>query len=137
MSPEIEHLQHTIAQGIVDALPDDGWSQARYAYLAITQFMEERGSYRRDDGSTGSFVVEDEISDALRALRGHMAQLHANGHAWYTATVTLSAQGDFAFVFEYDSLPAFDIIPSPAKWADEFRTYPRPELEAHVPRIPE
>ncbi len=61
-----------------------------------------------------------------------MAKLHDNGHAWYTAVFTLTPDGKFKFDFDYDHLPAFDIMPSPDKWLDEFKHYPRPELQAQI-----
>ncbi len=136
MTPEIQHLHQTIVQGVYAALPDDGWIQATYSFLAITLFHTETGTYRLADGQHRSFVVEDEASDAFRELRTRMAALHENGHAWYTATLTLTTDGTFKLDFNYDELPRFDVVPSASKWADEFRTYPRPELEARVPAQP-
>ncbi|TBU76025.1 hypothetical protein [Phytopseudomonas daroniae] len=132
----MEQLQQTIAQGVHDELPDTGWIHAAYSFQAITRFFSETGHYLRSDGKTVSFVVEDEVSDAFRELRPKMAAIHENGHAWYTATLTLSPDGNFRFDFIYDELPAFEIIPSPDKWADEFRTYPRPELQDRIPAQP-
>ncbi|MBB3948454.1 hypothetical protein GGQ73_004441 [Rhizobium skierniewicense] len=137
ISPEINELYETIAKAILDAIPDQGWTEASYHYLRITQFAEETGSFQLDDGSVGSFVVEDEGSDALSGLRRAMASQHDNRHAWYSVTVRLQPDGGFKFDFVYDALPPFEIIPSPAKWADEFRTYPRPELEPLAPRMPD
>ena len=137
MTREIHELYTTIVTAVHDAVPDQGWTEARYHYHRITQFAEETGSVRLDDGSVRSFVIEDEGSDALSDLRKAMACQHDNGHAWYSATVTLQSNGSFKFDFVYDALPPFEIIPSPAKWADEFRTYPRPELEPHVPEMPD
>lgn len=136
MTPEIQQLQQTIAQGVYEVLPEDGWTDATYSFQAITRFFSETGNYLLNDVKTVSFVAEDEVSDAFRELRTKMAALHENGHAWYTATFTLTPDGNFKFDFIYDELPAFEIIPSPDKWADEFRTYPRPELQDLVPQQP-
>ncbi|SDH17265.1 Protein of unknown function, DUF600 [Pseudomonas flavescens] len=136
MTPEIQQLQQTIAQGVYDALPDDGWIQAQYSLLTITLFAEEIGHYLPENRKPVYFTIEDEASDAFHELRTKMAALHENGHAWYTATFTLTPDGNFKFDFIYDELPAFEIIPSPDKWADEFRTYPRPELQDLVPQQP-
>ncbi|MBJ7223494.1 MULTISPECIES: immunity protein YezG family protein [unclassified Brenneria] len=137
MTPEIEQLQLTLAQGVFDELPEDGWVQAKYSLLAITMFAEETGYYLLESGKQVYFTIEDEASDAFRELRAKMAALHQNGHAWYTGTLTLDPAGSFRFDFIYDELPAFQIIPSPAKWADEFRTYPRPELQDRIPAQPQ
>ncbi|WP_437882965.1 hypothetical protein [Pseudomonas sp. LRF_L74] len=136
MTPEIQHLHQTIAQGIYDELPPDGWSTARYQFLAITRFFEENGTYQSSDGQQRSFVVEDEVSDAFRELRGKMAAINEKGHAWYTCIVDITPDGNFKLDFVYDELPSFKVIPSADKWDDEFRTYPRPELKSHAPTQP-
>jgi hypothetical protein len=61
-----------------------------------------------------------------------MARLDENNHAWYTAKCHVTPEGAFSFEFDYDHLPAFDIAPSPSKWVDEFKHYPRPALQAQV-----
>ncbi|MFF2324260.1 hypothetical protein ACFVTJ_24755 [Agrobacterium sp. NPDC058088] len=137
MTPEIHELYKTIVTAIHNAIPDQGWTEASYHYHRITQFAEETGSFKRDDGSVVSFVIEDDGSDALSDLRKAMVRQSDNRHAWYSATVSLQQDGGFKFDFVYDTLPTFKIIPSPAKWADEFRAYPRPELEPFVPEIPD
>lgn len=136
MTPEIQQLQQTIAQGVYDALPDDGWTQAQYSLLTITLFAEEIGHYLPENGKPVYFTIEDEASEAFHELRSKMATLHENGHAWYTGTFSLTPDGNFRFDFIYDELPAFEIIPSADKWADEFRTYPRPELQDRIPEQP-
>lgn len=136
MTPEIQQLHQTIAQGVHDGLPDGDWVQATYSFLAITLFYEEAGLYRLADGQQRSFVVDDETSDAFSELRTQMAALHENGYAWYTATLTLTADGTFKFDFDYDELPRFEVVPSAGKWADEFRSSPRPELQDRVPALP-
>jgi hypothetical protein len=129
MSPEIDTLNETIAAGIYAALPKEGWTAATYRFNAITRFSEERGVSRLETGTDQSFVVEDEATDAFKALRSAMARMHAEKHAWYSAIVTVMPDGNFRFDFIHDRLPPFKIMPSPDKWADEFRTYPRPDLQ--------
>ena len=61
-----------------------------------------------------------------------MDSFEKNGHAWYVATIILKNDGEFKFHFDYDHLPVFDYMPSPAHWDDEFKRYPRPELQVIV-----
>lgn len=129
MSPEIEALNKTIASGIYAALPKESWTAATYRFNAITRYSEETGVCRLETGANQSFVVEDDATDALKNLRTAMARAHAEGHAWYSAAVTLMPDGNFRFDFIYDRLPPFRIVPSQDKWADEFRTYPRPDMQ--------
>ncbi|WP_141333132.1 hypothetical protein [Myxococcus sp. AB025B] len=119
-----------------DGLQDDDWTQATYSYLAITLFSEEAGLYQLADGQQRSFVPADDVTDAFEERRPRMVPLNPKGHAWYTATLTLTPDGHFTFDFVYDELPRFEVVPSASKWEDEFRTYPRPELQARVPAQP-
>lgn len=40
-----------------------------------------------------------------------MATLSKNGHDWHTATLTITADGKFAFDFNYDDLPQIEVVP--------------------------
>lgn len=129
MSTEIETLNKTIAAGIYQALPRQGWTAATYRLNAITRHAEETGICRLETGKDHVFNVEDNTRDALKALRDAMAQRHAEKHAWYSAIVTLLPGGDVRFDFIHDRLPPFKAKPSQDKWRDEFRTYPRPDMQ--------
>lgn len=67
----------------------------------------------------------------IEKLRAAMAEVN-QGAAWYNMVVTVEEDGKFKFNFDYDHLPTFDILRDPADWEREFKTYPRPELQAHV-----
>lgn len=129
MPSEIEALYQKIVACVEAALPDTGWIAATYRFNAVTRFSEEAGMCRLDAGENKSFVVEHDATDALKELRTAMANAHAEKHAWYSATVTLMPDRNFRFDFIYDRLPPFKIKPSQDKWADEFRTYPRPDMQ--------
>ncbi|WP_309247157.1 MULTISPECIES: immunity protein YezG family protein [Myxococcus] len=90
---------------------EDGWVQATYSYLAIPLFSEETGRYRLADGQQRSFAATDEVTDAFDELRTRMATLSKNGHDWHTATLTITADGKFAFDFNYDDLPQLEVVP--------------------------
>jgi hypothetical protein len=85
-----------------------------------------------NDGASKSADAGYDIQNNFSKFREEMAKFNPENGAWYTATFTLTPDGNFKFDFDYDHLPAFDIIPSPGKWVDEFKHYPRPELQAHV-----
>jgi hypothetical protein len=94
---------------------------------------EEHGYWMSTRGEKSkTFVIEGAGDGAFGTMRTEMAKLHANGHAWYTAVFTLTPDGKFKFDFDYDRLPAFDIMPDPQDWLDEFKHYPRPELQAQI-----
>ncbi len=44
MTPEIQQLQQTIAQGVYEVLPEDGWTNATYSFQAITRFFRRPGT---------------------------------------------------------------------------------------------
>ncbi len=89
-------------------------------------------SFILENGSSLGADAGFDVNDAFEALRTEMARLHADKHPWYTAKCEVTPDGKFTFNFDYDHLPAFDIIPSPGKWLDEFKHYPRPELQREI-----
>lgn len=134
MNPEIEALQKQIVLALYDcARQHDGWLRARYRFWTITQMAESECAYEVRGGETIRHgCPHTETYDSLMKLRRAMVKLHENGHAWYTMELRLEPDGSFAFEFDYDHLPAFDIMPDPEDWRDEFTKYPRPELQAHI-----
>ena len=46
--------------------------------------------------------------------------------------VIVQEDGKFNFDFEYDKLPAFEILPEREDWEREFKIYPNAALQAHV-----
>ncbi len=84
------------------------------------------------DDKSHSVDTGFEVDDALLELRREMAKINDNQHAWFTAICTVTLDGKFGFKFDYDHLPPFDIIPSPGKWIDEFKHYPRPDLQRQI-----
>lgn len=134
MNKTIESLYMTIAQGVAAKIPQTPWKSVRYGFRAIRMMSEQSGYFIDQEGrpSDITFVLDSPADDAFAPLRTEMAKLHENGHAWYTATFTLTPDGAFKFDFDYDHLPAFDIIPEPSNWLDEFKNYPRPEMQAII-----
>lgn len=75
--------------------------------------------------------IEYEVFKAIDSLRIETAKLN-HGEAWYTLVFKMTSDGKFKFDFNYEHLPKFDIMPEPDKWQDEFKKYPRPELQAQI-----
>ncbi len=131
MNPQVEKLQMTIAQRVFDLAPQE-WVSAKAMFMGITcykvmsVFHEDRSGKRLYPG------IDRDVDLPFSGLRTEKAKLHDNGHAWYTAVFTLTPDGKFKFDFDYDHLPAFDIMPDPEDWLDEFKHYPRPELQAQI-----
>jgi hypothetical protein len=139
MNPRVEELQRQMAQWLYDFAPASQWVLGTAKFYEITGYSRTTAFYK--DTSRKKILPQnaeeflDKYSDFTKSfaeLRIKMAQLNANGHAWYTAILTVTPDGKFKYDFDYDHLPVLDIIPSPGKWADEFKKYPRPELQAQV-----
>lgn len=133
MNEKIEQLYTEIGMGIYKSLPKQEWTSATFTAKIIARYMEASGNYSSAENAKSSIDLEGiEVFDAFENLRAEMASLDPGKGAWYTATFTLTPDGDFNFDFDYDHLPAFDVIPSPDKWLEEFKRYPRPELQIQL-----
>ncbi len=132
MNIEIADLYRSIGERVLSRRPASNWLRAQYSFTAITRYSEEQGFFLASEQQKQYFALDHEATTLFFRLRTEMATLHANGHAWYTATFTLTPDGKFKFDFDYDHLPAFDIMPDPEDWLDEFKHYPRPELQAQI-----
>ena len=131
MNPTVEQLQRELGVAVYQLTPER-WTLAQASFMGITCYSVTQVSFLSEDGKRSYPSLQQEVKLPFAELRTEMAALHANGHAWYTATFTLTPDGKFKFDFDYDHLPAFDIMPSPDKWLDEFKHYPRPELQAQI-----
>lgn len=133
MNPTIEKIQRELGIAVLQLTPND-WKLARADFMGITCYSVTQVSFISKNGERSYPGLHQKVKLPFADLRTEMAALHANGHAWYTATFTLTPDGKFKFDFDYDydHLPAFDIMPSPDKWLDEFKHYPRPELQAQI-----
>ncbi|NIA00849.1 hypothetical protein [Massilia sp. CCM 8734] len=132
MNSEIERLQSAIALEIYEVRPEGEWIEGTYRVICITTFLEGACLFRLKDGTEKSGDTSYRSSQLFFDLRKEMAKLNNNGHAWYAASCTLSDVGKFRFEFNYDHLPAFEIIPDAERWLLEFKDYPRPELQSKI-----
>ena len=126
----IESLYQTIATGCITTRPSD-WRECVIKYDEIARFASYQLYFLVPGDNKIYEEVEDSVADAFGDLRKLMA-VQSGGDAWYTATFRMKPDGKFDFEFDYDHLPAFDIVPSPEKWRDEFKQYPRPDLQAQI-----
>ena len=132
MNEKIESLYKTIGTKLHSAIKIAKWEYLRYTIDLIERYSGSSGYVLSDEGKRVGLHTEGGLEDDLLALRTEMAKLNPEKGAWYSATFTLTPDGKYKFDFEYDRLPAFDIIPSPDKWLEEFNLYPRPELQTIV-----
>lgn len=132
MNSEIERLYSAIALEIFEVRPEEEWIEGTYHVTCITSFLEGACLFKLRSGTNKSGDTSYKSSTLFFDLRKEMAKINNNGHAWYSAACTLSNAGKFKFEFDYDHLPAFEIIPDPERWLLEFKDYPRPELQHQV-----
>lgn len=132
MNAVIEGLYQDISSSTMLALQDKPWVSTEYMFRAIYRFSEQFGFFVDDGGRISkTYVTESPGDEAFGLLRTEMAKRN-NGRAWYTAVFKMTPDGKFRFKFDYDHLPAFDIMPEPHNWLDEFKKHPRPELQAQI-----
>ena len=131
MNLAVESLQRELVQEVFKLVCDD-WVQARASFMGITCFRVVEVAFTSSAGEVSYPGIKQKVNLPFNELRQEMAAQDANGHAWYTANFTLTPDGKFKFEFDYDHLPTFDIMPDPEDWLDEFKKYPRPELQAQI-----
>ena len=127
----VESLYQTIASGCASLKSPSGWQACFVNYEEIARYASYQLYFLMPGENKVYAEVDDSVADAFHDLRRLMAT-QSGGEAWYTAVFKMTPDGKFHFEFNYDHLPAFDIVPSPDKWRDEFKQYPRPELQAHI-----
>ncbi|MBP7451412.1 MAG: hypothetical protein KA914_01320 [Ottowia sp.] len=130
MNNDIQKLYLDIASSVAAELADMPWVSTEYTFMAIARYSSQNGFFIDEFGQKSkTYAIESPGLEGFGLLRTAMAKL---GSAWYTAIFRMTPDGKFNFEFDYDHLPAFDIVPSPSKWRDEFKQYPRPELQAQI-----
>jgi hypothetical protein len=132
VNSDIEKLFEEIASLVRGAKPACSWTHGRYVYEGIAMISKGVCTFTRESGEEIGRAPGFAISRAFQALRIEMAKLNEPAQAWYTAQCEVTPDGKFKFAFDHARLPAFDIIPSPEKWLDEFNRYARPELQEQV-----
>ena len=132
MNTQIEQISREIAFEIYAIRPSDEWTKAVFLFQNITCMSEAMCTFFLGDKVKKSSMPKPIVANKFTELRTKMAEIHQNKQTWYTATCTVTPDGKFKFDFDYDHLPAFEIIPSASKWLDEFKTYPRPELQEKI-----
>ena len=130
MNTNIESLYKAIATECAAQQPEQ-WIKCILEYQSIERYAFSELSFFITPKKKKYVDFDNSVLDSLESLRTEMAKING-GEAWYTAVFRLMPDGKYKFDFDYDSLPAFDIVPSPDKWIDEFKKYPRPELQAQI-----
>ena len=130
MTPAIEALYKTIAVGCATPRPEQ-WAECVMEFKKIERFAVAELYFTNPPGKPKYAEIEDSVLDAMVELRAEMAPLNG-GQAWYTAVFRMTPDGKYKFDFDYDHLPVFDFMPQADKWVDEFKRYPRPELQAQI-----
>ena len=130
MTPAIEAFHKSVAIGCAASRPDQ-WTECVLEFKNIERYSTAQMYFANPSGKPHYAEVEESVLDAMDELRVAMAPLNG-GQAWYTAIFRMTPDGKYKFHFDYDHLPAFDLMPETDKWQDEFKRYPRPELQAQI-----
>ena len=130
MNDSIQSLYKTIAMGCAASRPEQ-WTECVLDFKKIERYALAELYFTNPPGKPTYAEIDDGVFEALVKLRAEMATLN-DGEAWYTAVFRMTPDGKYKFDFDYDHLPAFDLMPETDKWQDEFKRYPRPELQAQI-----
>ena len=130
MTPAIEAFHKSVAIGCAASRPDQ-WTECVLEFKNIERYSTAQMYFANPSGKPHYAEVEESVLDAMDELRVAMAPLNG-GQAWYTAVFRMTPDGKYKFDFDYDHLPVFDFMPQADKWVDEFKRYPRPELQAQI-----
>ena len=130
MNDRIQSLYKPIAVGCATSRPAQ-WTECVMEFKKIERFAVAGLHSTNPPGEPKYAGIEDSVLDAMVELRAEMASLNG-GEAWYTAVFRMTPDGKYKFDFDYDHLPVFDFMPQADKWQDEFKRYPRPELQAQI-----
>jgi hypothetical protein len=116
-------IQQTIFTEVAQVAPA-GWTTAEIAYRRAGKTAEHVLVIHLADGTTTSPGVQGfAFSKAMKELRKRTYQRDRG--AWFTATVTLSAQGRLSMDLDYDGEPAWLTPVVAGTYAEEQEQYPR------------
>ncbi len=136
---EIGAAQEAIARTVLEAMPDEPWTEVRL-------FGSDIGGARAcwlltldDQGTLGSLSPPAGLADRVSALKQLMAD--PDQGAWFLARLTVARSGAYAFDYEYDQriywnqasltapliAPADGSAPQPSDehYRDELARHPR------------
>ena len=130
MSSAVEALYQSVARGCTESRPEH-WTECILEYKEIERYSTIELCFKNPPHEAVYPAANDAALDACIELRTAMAKLNG-GEAWYTAVFRMTPDGKYKFDFDYDHLPVFKFMPQGDKWTDEFKRYPRPELQAQI-----
>ena len=104
------------------AVAPTGWSQITHVARTVGPTTYSTTTART---SHGDHEIQQRISmDARRLLTRMRQEMYRPGSGtWFTATVTVCADGSITTDFDYDNEPAADF--APASWLDDAARFPR------------
>lgn len=131
MNENLDNLHRSIAQNIFAKAPDRIWTSGVCIVKLIYGYIEGKITFFLDGEEISTSGVGGQNYLLVEKLRNSMAEIN-QGDAWYTMVVNVQEDGKFKFDFDYDHLPAFDILPDREDWEREFKMYPSADLQTHV-----
>ncbi|MCX2429262.1 MULTISPECIES: immunity protein YezG family protein [unclassified Pedobacter] len=108
-------------------IPSDDWDNFTLNIYAINKMISVKSFYEKN-GEIISFDPEENGEDVtlkIKKLREELYKLSPNKGAWYTCIITVTSDGKFNIDFDYDEKPEFKYDPSPDKFIDDLKVFPR------------
>lgn len=118
----------TIARALVADLPPE-WREVSAVYRATTSYAELDADVAGPSGRSQLRSLPEGLEDHFEQLRREMYQ--PGKGTWFTARLTVTADGHFSTDFDYDHQPAWSIPVDAGIYAADLAEFPR-DAE-HVP----
>lgn len=104
------------------SLAPDGWSSVTLTYQAVGPASTDRVTAQTPAAQVtvpaGLSFDDADVLDELRA-----AMYRPGAGTWFTAKITIFADGRITTDFDYDNEPAYDFAPN--SWAEDAEKFPR------------
>ena len=108
-------------------IPSDDWDNFTLNIYAINKMISIKSFYEKN-GEIISFDPEqngEDVTLKIKKLREELYKLSPNKGPWYTCIITVTSDGKFNIDFDYDEKPKFKYDPSPDKFIDDLKVFPR------------
>lgn len=123
--PDVAEFYQRIGHGLVSGAPV-GWVDVRMVDIEVGNAAQSTNVAVMQDGAEiDDWGVDTAVYQALEDLRRVTYQ--PGQSAWYTAVVTVTAEGSVSFDFDYDNEPEWDIDVVPMTYVEDLEMFPRDE----------
>ncbi len=124
-----EEAPDILTEAMIDAImlaAPDSWLEIRVEYRELAQLSEIIGTAYVED--VGIQYIKDFPTQALEAFHALRESLSRQGNgAWYTAYLSITANGMYVCRYDYDNEPTWESPVPPGIYAQDLAHFPREE----------